>query len=59
MAEFKEEIAEKHAKSVMNKTYVFQRSEIYISNANTANSFLVATERMGSGEALNCSKNNF
>ena len=27
MAEFKEEIADKHAKSVMNKTYVFQRSD--------------------------------
>ena len=33
LTEFKEEIAEKHAKSEMNKTYVFPRTEVFVYNS--------------------------
>jgi len=51
LADFKQEIAEKHAKSEINKTYVFQRSEIYLysSATNNNNSLLGTTDRMTSG----------
>lgn len=49
LAEFKQEIAEKFAKSDINRTYVFKRSEIYVYTAATQNS-LGTTERMTSGE---------
>ena len=53
LAEFKEEIAEKHAKSEMNKTYVFKRSEIFVPTSQNTHNSLGTTDRlMSSGDAI-------
>ena len=53
LAEFKEEIADKHAKSEMNKTYVFRRTEIFVPTVqNTQYSLGMTDKIMSSGDTI-------
>ena len=46
LAEFKQEIAEKHAQSEMNKTYVFQRTKIVV-NSDHGGDTMSNSDRIG------------
>ena len=57
LAEFKEEIAEKHDKSEMNKTYVFRRSEIFVPTVQNTQYSLGTTDKMpSSGDTISTKK---
>ena len=46
LAEFKEEISGKHAKSEMNKTYVFQRTANYVYQPKSSKNFKAVTQTL-------------